>query len=174
MEGRARRARPAHFAKLFRPTAAHKNPMPRRASASNPASSPHPHTHFAMLEPTLAPHEGLPGVDGTSRFCYGVVSAAGGGGTTKPGALAAAIHKAEQAAVASAGGAGVGVAKASGGLPVRPAITPAALYAEVDLAYQLGFAPEHLRVAVNDEFTDWDRPLQSGDTVAFLPPMSGG
>jgi hypothetical protein len=87
-----------------------------------------------MLEPTLAPHEGLPGVDGTSRFCYGVVSAAGGGGTTKPGALAAAIHKAEQAAVASAGGAGVGVAKASGGLPVGPAITPAALKAPAGTA----------------------------------------
>lgn len=54
------------------------------------------------------------------------------------------------------------------------AATAAAIYAELDATYQLGIAPEHLRVAVNDEFAAWDQPLQSGDTVAFLPPMSGG
>ena len=54
------------------------------------------------------------------------------------------------------------------------AITPAAIYAELHGTYQLGIGREHLRVAVNDEFVNWDHPLQSGDSVAFLPPMSGG
>ena len=54
------------------------------------------------------------------------------------------------------------------------AATPAALYAELCAAYQLGISPEHLRVAVNDEFVSWDHPLHAGDTVAVLPPMSGG
>ena len=35
-------------------------------------------------------------------------------------------------------------------------------------------ATERMRVAVNDEFVAWDHALVSGDTVAFLPPMSGG
>jgi len=54
------------------------------------------------------------------------------------------------------------------------AATPAAIYAELEAAYQLQIAPEHLRVAVNDEFVAWDHPLQAGDTLALLPPMSGG
>jgi len=28
--------------------------------------------------------------------------------------------------------------------------------------------------AVNLEYTTWDHPLQDGDEVAFIPPVSGG
>jgi molybdopterin converting factor small subunit len=31
-----------------------------------------------------------------------------------------------------------------------------------------------LRVAVNDEFADWSRPLVAGDRVVFIPPVAGG
>lgn len=31
-----------------------------------------------------------------------------------------------------------------------------------------------LRLAVNEEYASADRPLQEGDTVALLPPLSGG
>lgn len=54
------------------------------------------------------------------------------------------------------------------------AATPAALYRELNAIYQFGMAPRHLRVAVNAEFVSWDHPLAAGDTVALLPPMSGG
>jgi sulfur-carrier protein len=57
---------------------------------------------------------------------------------------------------------------------VTAAATPRELYAGLDHAHRLGLRPEHCRVAVNDEFAGWDQPLASGDTVAFLPPMSGG
>ncbi len=50
----------------------------------------------------------------------------------------------------------------------------ASLYAELDAAHALGLDPRYFRAAVNDEFVFWDHPLQAGDTVAFLPPMSGG
>ncbi len=29
-------------------------------------------------------------------------------------------------------------------------------------------------VAVNHEISEWNRPLQTGDEVAFLPPVTGG
>ncbi len=31
-----------------------------------------------------------------------------------------------------------------------------------------------LLVAVNEEYSAWDRPLSDGDEVAFFPPVSGG
>ena len=30
------------------------------------------------------------------------------------------------------------------------------------------------RVAVNEEWAAWSRPLSDGDIVAFIPPVSGG
>jgi molybdopterin converting factor small subunit len=55
-----------------------------------------------------------------------------------------------------------------------PAETPAQLYAELDREHALGLATGDFRVAVNDEFVSWDSPLRENDSVAFLPPMSGG
>lgn len=52
--------------------------------------------------------------------------------------------------------------------------TPAELYAALDSEHKLGLTTTDFRVAVNDEFVAWDRPLAENDTVAFLPPMSGG
>ncbi|HEX7260538.1 MAG TPA: MoaD/ThiS family protein [Luteolibacter sp.] len=54
------------------------------------------------------------------------------------------------------------------------ATTPAALYAELDAAHGLGLAIPDFRAAVNDAFVAWDHPLADNDTVALLPPMSGG
>ncbi len=34
--------------------------------------------------------------------------------------------------------------------------------------------PASIAVAVNDTLTPWDHPLTDGDTVVFLPPVSGG
>jgi molybdopterin synthase sulfur carrier subunit len=54
------------------------------------------------------------------------------------------------------------------------ATTPAALYAELDAAHALGLFIADFRVAVNDEFVSWEYPLVENDSVALLPPMSGG
>ena len=54
------------------------------------------------------------------------------------------------------------------------AIDLAALYAQLRARHQLPFPQQQLRVAVDGAFTDWDQPLRSGSTVAFIPPVSGG
>lgn len=54
------------------------------------------------------------------------------------------------------------------------ATTPAGLYAELDAAHRLGLSIGDFRAAVNDEFVSWDQPLRENDSIALLPPMSGG
>ena len=53
------------------------------------------------------------------------------------------------------------------------AATAGELYRELDQRYgfpQMG----RLKVAINDEFRDWDTPLTEGDRVVFIPPVAGG
>ena len=42
----------------------------------------------------------------------------------------------------------------------------------------LRVAPEidlsRVRVAIDEEYRSWDEPLQSGNIVALIPPVSGG
>lgn len=52
--------------------------------------------------------------------------------------------------------------------------TPQQLYEQLQRERGLQLAPRFLRVAINDEFADWQQPLADGDTVAFLPPVAGG
>ena len=54
------------------------------------------------------------------------------------------------------------------------AATPADLYRELQARHRFALAPALLRVAVNDEFCEWDRPLSAGDRVVFIPPVAGG
>lgn len=51
---------------------------------------------------------------------------------------------------------------------------PAAVYRKLDDLHRLGLAISDMRVAVNDVFVAWDHLLNDGDSIAFLPPMSGG
>jgi molybdopterin-guanine dinucleotide biosynthesis protein A len=54
------------------------------------------------------------------------------------------------------------------------ASTPAALYAELQQRYGFKLNSAQVKVAVNNEFCDWQQPLKSGDSVAFIPPVAGG
>lgn len=53
-------------------------------------------------------------------------------------------------------------------------LTPAELYSELDARHNLGLSITDFRAAVNDEFVPWTHPLAENDTIALLPPMSGG
>ena len=52
--------------------------------------------------------------------------------------------------------------------------TPALLYAELKVRRGFSLGREQLKVAVNGEFSDWERKLAAGDSVVFIPPVAGG
>jgi molybdopterin converting factor subunit 1 len=52
--------------------------------------------------------------------------------------------------------------------------TPRELFTELSAKHGFTLGTEHLKVAVNTEFSDWSRPLAAGDTVVFIPPVAGG
>ena len=54
------------------------------------------------------------------------------------------------------------------------AATPATLYAELAARHGFRLPASQLRVAVNAAFCDWQRPLEDGDEVVFIPPVAGG
>ena len=54
-----------------------------------------------------------------------------------------------------------------------PARTVAELFDELDERYS--FPPVgRFKVAINEEFGDWDAALADGDSVVFIPPVAGG
>jgi molybdopterin converting factor subunit 1 len=48
------------------------------------------------------------------------------------------------------------------------------LYDELRASRGFSLAADALKVAVNTEFSAWDRPLRDGDTIVFIPPVAGG
>jgi molybdopterin converting factor subunit 1 len=54
------------------------------------------------------------------------------------------------------------------------AATPRDLYADLRQRRGLALPESLLRVAINEEFCDWERPLADGDRVVFIPPVAGG
>ncbi|AOX15927.1 MoaD/ThiS family protein [Kozakia baliensis] len=50
----------------------------------------------------------------------------------------------------------------------------AALYDELTDAYGFTLSRARLRVAVNAAFSTWEQPVNEGDIVVFIPPVSGG
>ena len=54
------------------------------------------------------------------------------------------------------------------------ASTPSELYKELQKKYKLSLSENILRIAINDEFKDWNTLLRAGDSVVFIPPVAGG
>lgn len=48
------------------------------------------------------------------------------------------------------------------------------LFLTLKAHYGFEQAASDVRVAINDEFCDWQTPIQSQDTIAFIPPVAGG
>lgn len=52
--------------------------------------------------------------------------------------------------------------------------SPAALYAELKEAYHFPHDYSQLQVAINHQLSAHATALKDGDSIAFLPPMTGG
>jgi molybdopterin synthase sulfur carrier subunit len=52
--------------------------------------------------------------------------------------------------------------------------SPAALYADLRAAYNFPHEFDQLQVAINHELSAHEAALKDGDSIAFLPPMTGG
>lgn len=48
------------------------------------------------------------------------------------------------------------------------------LYAELCQRHGFTLPVDSLRIAVNGVFVEWSQPLDDGDEIAFIPPVSGG
>ena len=48
------------------------------------------------------------------------------------------------------------------------------LYDELRGRHSFSLPVDALKVAVNAQFSDWDRALHEGDTIVFIPPVAGG
>lgn len=53
------------------------------------------------------------------------------------------------------------------------AATAADLFVELDARYRFPRFTS-LKVAINDEFCDWNSRIADGDLVVFIPPVAGG
>jgi molybdopterin synthase sulfur carrier subunit len=49
-----------------------------------------------------------------------------------------------------------------------------ALYQDLSIRHAFTLDFQQLRVAANGDFVSWDRLLQEGDEIVFVPPVSGG
>lgn len=52
--------------------------------------------------------------------------------------------------------------------------SPAELYATLKEAYHFPHEFTQLQVAINHQLSAHETPLHDGDSIAFLPPMTGG
>lgn len=57
---------------------------------------------------------------------------------------------------------------------VLPDPDPSRLYDMLRERYRFPLHRSLVQLAVNDAFAPWDRPLEAGDNVVFVPPVSGG
>lgn len=48
------------------------------------------------------------------------------------------------------------------------------LYLDLHKRHQLSIDIDFLKVSKNENFVDWNEPIQEGDEIAFIPPVAGG
>jgi molybdopterin synthase sulfur carrier subunit len=63
---------------------------------------------------------------------------------------------------------------ASESLDIPGDATAQTVFELIQQRHQRSLQASHYRVAINDCFAQWSDPVQPGDTVAFIPPVTGG
>jgi len=54
------------------------------------------------------------------------------------------------------------------------AINASELYKELQSKYSFTLNESNLKVAINEEYEDFNVPFKDGDVVVFIPPVAGG
>ncbi len=54
------------------------------------------------------------------------------------------------------------------------ATTPSELYHHLKEEHDFSLEKKSLKVAVNEDFADWDAEIKDGDVIVFIPPVAGG
>lgn len=52
--------------------------------------------------------------------------------------------------------------------------TPREFYQELALKYHFKFPENFLKVAINEDYSNFDDQINDGDTLVFIPPVAGG
>lgn len=64
--------------------------------------------------------------------------------------------------------------KADEQVDIESGATASRLYCQLAEKYGFPLALSDIRVAVNDDFSSLDYPVQANDHVVFIPPVAGG
>jgi molybdopterin converting factor subunit 1 len=48
------------------------------------------------------------------------------------------------------------------------------IYDYLSKKYKLSLTKDFLKVAINDEFVDWNTEIKDNDTIVLIPPVAGG
>jgi len=54
------------------------------------------------------------------------------------------------------------------------ALTAEELYQELSEKHKFKLAPDMVKVAINNEFAQWQDELKDNDSIIFIPPVAGG
>ena len=54
------------------------------------------------------------------------------------------------------------------------ALNASELYKELKIKHNFKLSTDLLRIAINNEFSHWEKELRNGDQVIFIPPVAGG
>ena len=54
------------------------------------------------------------------------------------------------------------------------ALTPSQVFSFIKEKYNFSFEESHLKVALNEEYADFNSSLSELDTIVFIPPVAGG
>ena len=48
------------------------------------------------------------------------------------------------------------------------------LFEELKLKFHFKIPSNLLKIAINNEFSNWSNSIKSGDSIVFIPPVAGG
>ena len=64
--------------------------------------------------------------------------------------------------------------KSEESLTIEKPIKASQIFDELNERYQFPLDRSYIKVAINETYRDWDTLLYGGETLVFIPPVTGG